>query len=216
MTDELVSEPQKRKSVWPFVAVGVVLMAVGLGLALWKVTEDDEPDYEADCALIEEKAPDLGPALAEILAGLERGQSEGREETVEGVGKANEVYRDMADDLTDRDFAEELDAFADRSDKIADGMREGNLNVAASELPEIMSFGNTAVKWLDEHCPRWVGPGQWGEPGSDPTGPTELPTFPTDISMPTDLPSLPSELPSMPSLPSLPSDLPTELPTLPE
>jgi len=145
MTDELVSEPEKKKSVWPFVAVGVVLMAVGLGLALWKVTDDDEPDYEADCALIEEKVPDLGPALSEIFAGIEQGYSDGRDETLEGVDKANEVYRDMADDLTDRDFADELDAFADRSDKIADGMKEGNLNVAASELPKIMSFGNTAV-----------------------------------------------------------------------
>lgn len=148
---------------------------------------------------MEEKAPDLGPAQAGLLTEM-RGSSPGSDkgEAAANVDDQAQVFRDMADRMTDREFAAEIDDYADSSERIARGMRDRDLGVLMAETATLVSFLQKAPVWLDEHCPRWLGPGQWGEPGSTPTGPTELPT---DIvtAIPTGLPSdMPTALTSDP------------------
>jgi hypothetical protein len=203
MTDDLpqpstpvpAQQADRSRSTRLLVVAAVLLLVAAIGLGLWAWLggrDEDGPDYEADCALMEEKAPDLGPSQAGLLSEM-RGSSPGsdKSEAAANVDEQAQVFRDMADGMTDREFAAEIEEYADSSERIAQGMRERDIGVLMGELSTLTSFVREAPRWLDEHCPRWLGPGQWGEPGSTPTGPTELPTdLLTEI--PTDLPSLPS------------------------
>jgi hypothetical protein len=212
MTEEPTPEAPARKSMLPFILVGVVLVALGVVIAVWQVggdDDDDGPDYEADCRLVEEKAPDLGPAQAQLLSGIQAGPGAGQDEATEGIDDASVVFQEMADELTDREFADDLSEFADTSARANQAMQDRDLAAMAAEVPNLTAFLPLAVEWLDDHCPRWLGPGQWGEPGSEPTGPTDVPSFPTGFpsgvpSLPSDFPSLPSDFPTLSSLPTPP------------
>ncbi|WP_154402565.1 PT domain-containing protein [Nocardioides speluncae] len=186
-------------------AVGLLVLALVLGLLAWLGDDDSGPDYAADCALIEEKGPELGSPLTEMTAQSQQGAGADPGERAGSMEEQAQIFREMADGMTDREMAEAIEDYADASDRIAQATRDRDIGAMTREIPVLSRILRELPPWLDEHCPRWLGPGQWGEPGSTPTAPTGLPT-----GLPTDFPTggatgAPTELPSMPSLPSIPS-----------
>lgn len=209
MTEEArpAAEARQRNSALPFIIAGVVLVALGIVIAVWRESRDDGPDYAADCRLAEEKAPDLGPAQSALISSLQAGPGADQHQAAAGIDGASDVFREIADGLTDRQFAAELIEVADAMDRVNEARQERDLSAMIDQVQPLIDFVPAAVSWLDEHCPRWLGPGQWGEPGSDPTLSTELPSLPTEFptGVPSELPTLPSDFTSLPGMPTSPS-----------
>ncbi|MEP9381793.1 hypothetical protein [Nocardioides sp. KR10-350] len=194
----------------PLVAAGVVLLLIAVGIALWAwLGRGEGPDYAADCAAIERAAPDFGNDLATLVSLNQTGA--GADERLAQLPRTADRLRKLGGQMTDESFGTALQHAADDIDSAQTALQKRDLQGGIAALRRLVPFISTEVKFLDDHCPRWLGPGQWGEPGSTPTGPTGLPTDLLPSSIPSDLPTdLPSDLPT-----DLPSDLPSDLPDLP-
>lgn len=205
--DEPPGKPRDR-TTWLLVGLALVLVLAAIGLWLWLGNDgpDDGPDYAADCAMVEQKAPEFGNDLAAMFALQQTGASP--ESQMKQMPNVTGKFRTLADDLTDRAFAHDIEDAMDASDNAMEALSSRDMAAATTSMKKMIPFIKKEASWLDKHCARWIGPGQWGKPGSKPTGLPSLPAV-----MPSDMPSMPS----MPALPSnLPSGLPSDMPSMPD
>jgi hypothetical protein len=180
----------------------LVLLGILLGLWLWLGGDDESgPDHAADCRMMEDEAPEFGDELG-MLTDLTAPHAE----RVDAMHDTADQFQSMADQLTDREFAEQMDDAATAMHRAGDALEKRDLTTAPGELDRIITFYGPAYEFLDGNCERWIGPGQWDEPGTSPTGPTDFPT-----ALPTLPTGLPTAMPSMPSMPSKPVP-PTSVP----
>ncbi|MEQ7008778.1 hypothetical protein ABN028_21630 [Actinopolymorpha sp. B17G11] len=210
MTEELPPEPReprRRATTWLVIAA-VMLLVAGVGIGLWALYGGGNgPDYAADCRMIENEAPEFGQDMMAL-------QQMGADKVArrEWLTRQAKHLRELADKLTDREFARDIYAGVDAVEAMQEDLENGDMASLNKGMQSLKTLFESAVTFLDTHCERWLGPGQWGTPGTKPTGPTDFPTADLPTDFPTDLPSdLPTDFPTdLRSVPPLPSLSPTE------
>jgi cell division septation protein DedD len=199
MTDETITaldRDRKTRPPWLLIAGVMLLLAAGaIGLWAWLGPDDDDgPDYVADCQMIENEAPEFGDEIALLM-----NPTAPHQDRVGAANDAADQFTTIADQLTDRQFANQMAAAANAMRQTGDALEIRDLSVMTAEMKQLAPFYGQFYNFLDQHCERWLGPGQWGQPGTTPTGPTEIPTS---------LPSMPTGEPRMPTMPPVPSHPP--------
>lgn len=143
-----------------FIASGLLLIGSGLGSGTWLAMAsggDDgdsggsggrPADYAADCRELAVAAPKILEALQDARDTSPM-DLDGRLESFEEMA---DDYRVLADEISDPDLAEELEAGADDMDKTAASLEERELEDAFKGIAGIAQISLTIKEFRAEHC----------------------------------------------------------------